>query len=70
MRKLSVVMAALFLLGSAPAFAQGSGGSTEPAPAGGAMGAGSSDDAGTTTKKSKKAKKAKKAKKGAADAGM
>lgn len=67
MRKLSVVMAALFLLGSAPAFAQTSG-STE---SGAAMGAdGGSSETGATKKSSKKAKKSSKKKKASADAGM
>ena len=73
MRKLSVVMAALFLLASAPAFAQG----TEPAPAapsGGAAATGgtTTTESTTTTKKTakKKAKKHHKKSMGAPDGGM
>ncbi|HEX7487611.1 MAG TPA: hypothetical protein VF400_06345 [Anaeromyxobacteraceae bacterium] len=72
MRKLSLLLAALFALASAPAFAQ-TPAPTEPAPAGGAMGT-TSTDTTTTTKKTKKTKSKKHShKKGehmAADAGM
>jgi hypothetical protein len=62
MRKLSVLVAALFLLGSAPAFAQTTEQKSET----------KSETTGpsTTKKHTKKAKKAKKSKKAAADAGM
>jgi hypothetical protein len=73
MRKLSLLVAALFALSAAPAFAQ-TPAPSEGNPAGGAMGTTDSSSSSTTTTKSKtkskKSKKAKKAKKGAADAGM
>jgi hypothetical protein len=74
MRKLSVMVAALFLLGSAPAFAQTSGGAASGTSESGAMGAdGGAADAGAkkSTKKSKKHKKEHKdAGAAGADAGM
>ncbi len=78
MRKLSVVIAALFLLGSAPAFAQTAGGAAE---SGSAMGDGGTEAGAAAPEKAektektekkthKKAKKAPKKGKGEADGGM
>ncbi|HTP27762.1 MAG TPA: hypothetical protein VMK12_19190 [Anaeromyxobacteraceae bacterium] len=68
MRKLSVVIAALFLLGALPAYAQGTAAEPAPSGAGGAATGGSTatPPAGgemAPTEKSKKAKKTKKSKK-------
>ncbi len=76
MRKLSVTVAALFLLGSAPAFAQGTPSGTAPGASGAseapAAGSEMSADGGMAKKEHKKHKAAKKSskKKAAADAGM